>query len=52
MTKDKIRVSVNFKSRKSLFSDEIDARGEFDMFKKLDNKISGEIFMKNVLGLK
>lgn len=35
-----------------MFSDEIDVREEFAMYKNLDNKISNEIFMKNVLGLK
>ena len=46
------RVKVKFKVRKSSFSDEIDFREEANMFKTLDNKISNEIFIKNVLGLK
>ena len=47
-----VGVNLRLKPRKSMFSDEIDAREEFAMFKNLDNKISNEIFMKNVLGLK
>lgn len=46
------RVKVKIKTRKSSFSDEIDFREEVDMFRTLDNKISNELFMKNVLGLK
>jgi hypothetical protein len=45
-------VNVVLKPRKSVFSDEIDFREELSMYKSLDNKISNEIFMKNVLGLK
>ncbi|MCR5265483.1 MAG: hypothetical protein K6E29_02685 [Cyanobacteria bacterium RUI128] len=49
--KPDFRIGINYMGKKSQTGSSIDFMEECCMFRDLDNKISNEIFMKNVLGI-